>query len=259
MSAPPVVSVILPTQAINLDYLKQAIASILLQTLHNIEVIVVFDGCSKERASDALSGLYDPRLRSIVSERQRGLPRCLNIAARLARAPLVARMDDDDRSLPTRLERQVDVMSAGSIDVLGTWSWTINAQGQRLSEIPFRPDPTLPLAPMKAVFGHIFTHPSVMMRRKWMLQHRYDPTWGYGEDRELWVRGALKSHYSCISEPLLEYRAAERIKPSRINGVKNAYRLIWMYRSRFGVWIPILYLLNVARHIYYVLRVRAGL
>lgn len=254
----PAVSVILPTQARNLEYLNQAVLSVLRQTLQNIEVLVVFDGCSHEKAAEALSGFSDPRLRPIVSERHRGLPRCLNIGVWLARAPLVARMDDDDRCLPARLERQVDAMRASSVDVLGTWSWVIDEQGQRTSGEPFCPDPTLPFSPTKAVFGHIFVHPSVMMRRDWILRHRYDPTWGYGEDRELWVRGAGVSRYACIPEPLLEYRVAATVKPSRMKGVINTYRLIWHYRRRFGIWVPLLLLLNLARQSVYWFRIRFG-
>lgn len=254
----PVVSVLMATQARNLDYLDQALRSVLAQTLRDIEIVLIFDGCSQKQAAAALSMFSDPRLRPVVSKRPRGLPRCLNIAARLARAPLLARMDDDDRCLPNRLERQLAVMREGGIDVLGTQALIIDNSGNYAPRRIFHCDPTTPFSPMKAVFGSIFVHPSVMMRREWLLEARYDPKWGYGEDRELWVRMARTSRYSCIDEPLLEYRRADKVKPTRMVGVRNAYHLIWRYRNMFGAWVPVLLLINFARQVVYWFRIRFG-
>lgn len=252
----PAVSIVLPTQAGNLGYFREAVLSVLDQSLQDFELLVVFDGCSHERAAEALAGLRDSRIRPVLSEKKRGLPRCLNLGARLARAPLIARMDDDDRCLPERLARQVDLMQSDSIDVLGTWSWSIDQQGLRLGDEPEQPDPTLPLSPVRAVFGRLFVHPSVMMRRDWLFDNRYDSSWGYGEDRELWVRAAPHSRYSCVREPLLEYRKSPGVKQSRMKGVRNAYRLIWRYRKRFAAWVPLLLAANAARQAVYWLRIQ---
>ncbi len=154
--------------------------SVLDQSIRDIELLIIFDGCSIARASEALADFQDTRLRPIVSEKGRGLARCLNIGVRLARAPLIARMDDDDRCLPGRFEKQVRLIRSSKVDVVGTWCWNIDEQGNRLEAKPSRPDPRLPLSPLRAVFGYIFTHPSVMMTRDWARRNRYDRTWGHG-------------------------------------------------------------------------------
>lgn len=254
----PVISVLIPTTAANLDYFEQAIRSVLEQTFSDFEIILVFDGCTKEHAAKALAPFDDPRIRPFVSERKRGISRCLNIGARLARAPLIARMDDDDRCLPTRFERQVEVMRSGGVDVLGTWVYLIDEHGARRSDVPSKSDSTPPLTPFRAIFGSIFAHPSVMMRREWLLRFRYDPRWDGSEDRELWIRGAPASRYACIAEPLLEYRKPRVIKRSRMRGVTDGYSLIWRHREQFGIWTPMLIGLNTIRQGVYWVRIGLG-
>src|SRR5439155_963403 len=86
-------------------WVKDAVASVLAQTLADLELVVVDDG-SADATPALLAGIADRRLR--VERRPRaGLTRALNLALGLARAPIVARLDADDVALPERLARQV--------------------------------------------------------------------------------------------------------------------------------------------------------
>src|SRR6185436_3714566 len=72
-------------------WVKDAVASVLAQTLADLELIVLDDG-STDATPALLSGLADRRLR--IERRPRaGLTRALNAALALARAPIVARLD----------------------------------------------------------------------------------------------------------------------------------------------------------------------
>ena len=242
------------TQARNATYFREAVKSVLCQTEPDFELLILFDGCREDVANEVLAGYDDPRIRAIRSDRNRGLARSLNIAVRLARAPLLARMDDDDRCLPDRLQRQREEMDRRGCDVLGTNAFVIDGEGRRVEGAVLQADPDLATSPFGAVFGNLFVHPAVIMSRKWAMRHRYDPSWGRGQDRELWVRAALTSVYGHLEEPLLEYRRQSATKSVQMKNVQSAYRLIWKFRRRFKLYLPALLAANGVRHVVYVLR-----
>src|SRR5215203_3519697 len=97
----PAISVILACYNTE-RYLASAVESVLAQRYNDFELILIDDGSTdaspqicKELAAN------DPRIR-LVSRPNKGLTKTLNEGLSLATAPLVARMDADDLSLPQR-------------------------------------------------------------------------------------------------------------------------------------------------------------
>lgn len=86
------------------DWLRQAVDSILGQSLGDIELIVV-DDHSDDGAVDSLV-IPDPRLRRLSSP-ARGVSAAFNAGLAASSGRFVARMDADDIALPGRLERQL--------------------------------------------------------------------------------------------------------------------------------------------------------
>ena len=82
---------------------RESAASVLAQTVPDVELIVVDDGSSTPIA-EALEGIDDPRLRVIRHERNRGCHAARNTALRAACAPLVSQLDSDDVWYPDYLE-----------------------------------------------------------------------------------------------------------------------------------------------------------
>lgn len=242
------------TQACNVTYFKEAVRSVLCQTRADFELLIIFDGCGEEAVEDALADFDDPRIRTIRSVRNRGLARSLNIAVRLARAPLLARMDDDDRCLPDRLQRQFEEMKRRGCDALGANVFVIDGEGRRVDGTIMHANPGLATSPFGAVFGNLFIHPAVMMRREWALHNRYDRRWGRGQDRELWVRAAPTSVFGHLETPLLEYRRQTATKSVQMKNVQSAYKLIWKFRRRFKLYVPALLAANGVRHVIYIIR-----
>ena len=102
----PRVSVVLPVRDAE-ETLAAALGSVGEQTLADHEVVVVLNGCrdrSEAVARDCAA--RDPRVRCLTLPRA-GLVPALRLGLAAARAPLVARLDADDRMLPARLEAQV--------------------------------------------------------------------------------------------------------------------------------------------------------
>lgn len=115
----PQVSVVLPTHN-RAHLLQRAVASVLQQTLSDLELIVVDDGSTDETAL-VLSGIIDQRLVTVRLDERRGAAAARNAGIRKARAPLVAFQDSDDEWLSDKLERQVDLLrrSAPAVRAVG--------------------------------------------------------------------------------------------------------------------------------------------
>jgi glycosyltransferase involved in cell wall biosynthesis len=110
-TTPPAVSVVMPVRDAEAT-IDEALASVLGQTLRDLEVVVVDDG-STDRTPALLDtwAARDDRVRPSRGP-ARGIVAALNDGLAAARAPLVARMDADDVALPGRLEAQVAYLAA---------------------------------------------------------------------------------------------------------------------------------------------------
>ncbi|HUP54052.1 MAG TPA: glycosyltransferase family 2 protein [Methylomirabilota bacterium] len=114
MTTPPSISVVIPTRA-RPDLVTRAVASALAQTVGDLEVIVVVDGpdATTVRAVEAID---DARIRVIVADPPLGAGEARNRGVAAARGVWVAFLDDDDSWLPAKLERQLAVLHAATID-----------------------------------------------------------------------------------------------------------------------------------------------
>lgn len=102
----PLVSVVLPVRNGG-RYLGQAVDSILSQTFHDLELLLV-DDHSTDKAISALDR-SDPRLK-LIGSRGEGVVNAFNTGFELSRGEYVARMDADDISLPGRVQSQLDYL-----------------------------------------------------------------------------------------------------------------------------------------------------
>lgn len=109
MTVARAVSVVIPTFE-RPHLVPTAVRSVLEQTFADFEIVVVVDGRDAETI-EALHALGDDRLRVHVPERHLGNADARNLGVALAVAPWVAFLDDDDRWLPSKLERQVQCLT----------------------------------------------------------------------------------------------------------------------------------------------------
>lgn len=98
----PLVSVIIPTAG-RPEGLADAVASVLGQTVSDLEVVVVVDGGDDPGAPDA-SFASDPRVRTVVRAARGGASAARNTGIGAARGRFVTFLDDDDVYTPRRLE-----------------------------------------------------------------------------------------------------------------------------------------------------------
>jgi glycosyltransferase involved in cell wall biosynthesis len=235
----PLVSVILPVyNAAN--FLNEAIDSILEQTYTNLELIIINDG-STDISEEIIKAYTDHRIRYINNEINIGLNKSLNRALAIARGELIARMDADDISMPTRIEKQVQAFqqdsslilvgsNAGKIDTIGNLD-IIKNEYELTNEI------------LKAIlfFTCPFTHPTIMFRKfssNGLVL--YNENIKQAEDYCLYAFLVDKGRFTVINESLLLYREYE--SNTRITSERNRSDI---FNGRIAAWKIILDYLKV--------------
>lgn len=207
----PKVTVLMPVHN-GAQYLVEAIDSVIGQTFTDYEFMII-DDASTDDSRTLIGGYDDDRICLVRNETNLGQVRSLNKGLRLARGKYVARIDQDDSSLPPRLERQVAVLDADqSVAVVGTWVYNnLDPDGKRVDVWPGRVDDRADY--LFALLSNTLPiyHTSVMLRRDAVMQVQgYDERVPYCEDLDLWLRLALARYDArVISEPLTHYRIHE--------------------------------------------------
>jgi hypothetical protein len=181
-------------------YLPQSVASILRQSLDDLELLVL-DDASTDGTAELLRGLarQDRRMRLFRNEIRGGVAAGLNRLAGLAGSPVCARMDADDIAYPERLRRQWEALRANpEIVLVGTLWEGIDATGRLV-----RPRDRWPL--WRGAPTPPFPAGSVMFRRA-----AFQDVAGYRdlpwEDVDLAVRMARRGRVVVLPEVLYRYR-----------------------------------------------------
>jgi len=186
-------------------YVDEAIRSILSQTFDDLELIIIDDGSTddtpeiieRHRRADRRIRAYEQGNRGLIPTLNRGLD--------LARGEYVARMDQDDISLPQRLAVQVAFMSANPhVGICGAWIETFDRLTRRTVRLPTDDSAIRGWL----LFESVLPHPSVIMRRDMLLKTglSYDETILHAEDYDLWVRASCHTALANIADVLLRYR-----------------------------------------------------
>lgn len=172
----------------NPDYLKQAIDSMLSQTVKPDEIILVCDGPLTPQLDDVVHE-YEGRLCPVPLKENRGLGEAMNIGLQHCRNELVARMDSDDISLPDRCERQLGAFR--NDPALGIISGTIEEFSDLTGEVmqkrklPSEHEEIVAFSRRRCPFNH----PAVMYKKSAVIAAGgYTERFHYNEDYDLWFR-----------------------------------------------------------------------
>lgn len=201
----PKVSVLMPVYN-GAAYLPEAIDSILKQTFDDFEFLIIDDG-SGDGSQDIVNRYQDRRIRFVQNPVNLGQTRTLNNGLELARGDYIARQDQDDISLPDRLEKQISLMECRpAIGLVGSYTQIINSFGKQQVVIE-TPLDDLEIR-WRIMTRNTFAHPSVVIRREVLIAHhlRYDESFLIAQDYDLWTAIMQYSQGANIDQPLIEYR-----------------------------------------------------
>jgi glycosyltransferase involved in cell wall biosynthesis len=207
----PLISVLLPCRNAETT-LDEAIESILRQTLDNLEVVAVDDG-SSDATPDRLDhwARQDRRMR-VLPRPTSGLIESLNAGLAACQAPLIARMDADDRSHPERLASQAALLT--SDPDLAAVGCLVEAfpPGHVGPGLKLYLDWLNGLVTPEAIAREIFVesplvHPSVMIRAAWLRRVGGYRDHGWPEDYDLWLRlHSAGARFAKVPKTLFSWR-----------------------------------------------------
>ena len=186
---------------------ERAVLSIIHQTYKTWEFFVV-DDASTDGTWEVVQALArrDPRVMVMRNSERRGLAASLNLVWPRSRHELIARMDGDDESLATRLERQACFMvEHPEVAVLGAGAELVDESGAFLG-VAIPPEHHDELV-RDMYRRNPFIHPSVMMRRSFLeCLGGYDGLLWRAQDQDLWLRAYRQFRFHNLQEPLIRYR-----------------------------------------------------
>lgn len=193
-------------------YLREAVESILNQTLTDFEFIIINDG-STDNSTNIVQSYSDKRI-VFLQQENKGLAKSLNRGIIKGRGEYVARMDADDISHPERLERQIEFLENNPKHVLvGTNAIVIDENGCELfkSDLPSKDDElreAIRIDNPERFYGSPFFHSSVMFRKKIAIEEGIyeEKVFHYIEDILLWIKLSKRGYLANLSEYLLTYR-----------------------------------------------------
>lgn len=203
---PVKVSVLLPVYNAG-DTLAQAVESILNQTFADFELLIIDDASTDNSAVVIRQyASQDSRIQPVFHEVNQGLTTTLNEGLKLAQSDYVARMDQDDESLPHRLQVQWDYLQENpDVVVAGSFVYHMGPKPEydHLVELPIENDK---IKETLKQYNCLY-HPSVMMRKTSILAiGGYRPEFKNAEDYDLWLRVSEVYQLANIPQPLLRYR-----------------------------------------------------
>lgn len=218
-------------------YVRDAIQSILDQTLADFELIVVDDG-STDRTGEVLSAFNDSRIKIFRNEHNLGITKTRNRATSEARGNFIAVLDSDDLADRARLSTQLAFLRRNvSHAMVASWAEYVQEDGSPAWGMPIWRVP-LPgeCAASILLFQNFICHSSVMLRAS-MLPHPVYRDFEPSEDYELWARLAKQHRIDVIPEVLVRYRMHDKNVSKTLESRQQATSLSIVQRQleRLGI------------------------
>lgn len=189
-------------------FLKRSIESVLNQTFDDYEFLII-DDKSNDSSKNIISSYRDKRIRFVENEKNAGQMGTLNIGVGLSRGGYIARMDQDDVSLPDRFKKEVKTLDMdSSLGLVYSDSFIVDEDGNRKARTFF--DLSRPYRSFifdRLMKGNFIAGNTVMMRRGvFETIGLYNTAYKVAAEYDLYLRLARRYKVDFIDEPLAEYR-----------------------------------------------------
>ena len=202
MENSPLVSVIIPVYN-GAQFLSETVHSILNQTMKDFELILIDDG-STDDSPRLVDSYEDERIR-VIHQENMGLIGTLNKGISVAKADIIARLDQDDISNPKRLEHQLKAMEEYNLDVVYTQIEKFGAKNswdnrERQKEKPGE------VAIMKPLVYGSQVHSTMMAKKSVLQKMKYRAEYYPCDDWDLQLRMEPLYRVGILQEKLTRYR-----------------------------------------------------
>ena len=233
-----------------LDHLQAAFASSVVdQTRRPAQVVLVQDGPVPDELASGIAELAASSpvpVTLVPMPTNVGLGPALDAGLQASEHEIVARMDADDVSVPSRFEKQLPLVESGA-DLVGSGLWEF---GESVEDVVGRRTPPTDPDEIRRVirFRDPFNHPTVVYRRSAVLAAGGYTDMALMEDYLLFTRmvasGAVPAN---LAEPLVHYRVGDGAYARRggLTLLRSELALQRRFR-RLGLTTRAQYLRNVA-------------
>lgn len=200
------------------EYLKEAIDSILNQTVKTDDFVIVCDGPLTEGLDKVIADYvktYSGLFTVYRLSRNMGLAKALNNGILQCKNELIARMDSDDISAPDRIEKQIAAINEKKADIVGAniieFVGNINNTGNSRI-VPENNEDIITFAKKRSPFNH----PTIMYKKSAVIAAGFYEDYRFFEDYNLWAT-MLNMGYKGynIQENLLYMRGGEEMYKRR--------------------------------------------
>lgn len=194
--------------------LRQSLESIFTQKLPPDEVVLVEDGAispALERVITDYVTIY-PIFRIVKLDQNQGLGMALAEGIRHCSYDIVARMDSDDVSHPERFSQQMAWMERHpETDIVGSWVDEFSNDTSQIISTRRVPETHEELVDFSR-YRNPMNHPSVMFRKKAVVEaggYRHCPLF---EDYDLWIRMMQRgARFHNLQRSLVQFRLTPQL------------------------------------------------
>ena len=204
----PTVAVVIPAYNSG-EFIREAVESVLRQSLTSIEVIVIDDG-STDNTQQVLGSISDDRL-TVLRQKNSGVSAARNAGLAAARAPYIFFLDADDVLLPDALARMAATLDRmpQCVACFGHHI-KIAEDGSELSmqaDLRWKLFPAADTLRQLIAKNFIFCGTICVRTDAARAVEGFNPTLRLGEDWEFWCRLAVLSDFSAMpNDIVLLYR-----------------------------------------------------
>ena len=229
--------------------LKEAIESVMAQTFHDFELIII-DDCSPTELVSIVQQ-FGAGVRFHRQERNGQLSHARNTGVQLARGEYIAFLDDDDRWLPDKLERQLNAVQGYDACLCGF-------EDMETGEATIHP--VREVTPEMLLYRHKFGGPSgLLCKRSILLDEIFDVDLPLGSDWDMYIRLARRRPMAYVPEPLFLRRTSDPLSMTNRKKTADLYdtliyaRPVMKHRNWLGERV---FRRNLARSIMVNIKVR---
>lgn len=222
----------------NPEFLKEAMLSIYNQTEKTDDFVVICDGPVTVQIDNILIQMqekFGSVLNVIRLPENQGLGLALNEGLKHCKNILVARMDSDDISIPSRCKQQLEKFNKNpNLSIIGSSVYEFSKSLENPDNIrvlPLSHNDILTFAKSRSPFNH----PSVMYKKQSIIDVGSYQDFYLLEDYHLWIRLLNKGYISeNIKDPLLFMRAGEG-QYKRRGGMKYAKSQVRLAKYMYDI------------------------
>ena len=223
-------------------FLPDAIESILSQTFRDFEFILIDDGSTDETLGIIKRYAAEDERIIVIKKANSGLADSLNAGIKEARGEWIARLDADDVALPSRLEKQLNLVRRfPRVVLVGSGCIVIDQSGKKIKVYKY-PSGKRALIKRMIKGGSSFPHSTAFYRVDAVRRlGGYRPRIYRAEDKDLWLRLSRLGEIESLYEPLIKLRKhSESITAKDVKCAITSYAaMISFLMVREGIRDPV--------------------